>query len=189
MNLKIKKLISVKSTNDVAIRYIKKNNLKPSIILAKIQTNGKGTMGKKWVSKKGNIFMSIFFLINEKKITFDQFSILNPHIIKQILKKYTNQKIKVKLPNDLFIKNKKLCGILQEVINFKNKKYLIIGIGINSLSSPLSNTFKATSLVENSNLTIKNKDIINDIKKAYEKILSDINKYKVNNLMKYICEK
>jgi BirA family transcriptional regulator, biotin operon repressor / biotin---[acetyl-CoA-carboxylase] ligase len=189
MKFKIKYFTSVRSTNDEAIKYIKKNNLNPTIILAKIQTNGKGTMGKKWVSRKGNIFMSIYFMIDEKKIKFEQFSILNPYIIKKILKKYTDQKIKIKLPNDILIKSKKLCGILQEVISFKNKKYLIIGIGINSVVRPLSNNFNATSLLKNSNFAIKNKDIVNDIKKAYEKILSGISRHKIKNLMKYICEK
>ena len=71
MKFKIKYFTSVRSTNDEAIKYIKKNNLNPTIILAKIQTNGKGTMGKKWVSRKGNIFMSIYFMIDEKKIKFE----------------------------------------------------------------------------------------------------------------------
>jgi len=176
MKLRIEKLNTVKSTNDEAIKKIRKKYLKPTIISAEIQTNGKGTMGKKWLSKKGNIFISIFFRINEKKINYKQFSILNPYIVKNTLKKYIKQKIKIKLPNDLFIKSKKFCGILQEVISLKDKKYLIIGIGINSLTVPLSKNFNATSLVENSDQVIKNEDIISDIKKAYEKILSDINK-------------
>ena len=176
MKLRIEKLNTVKSTNDEAIKKIRKKYLKPTIISAEIQTNGKGTMGKKWLSKKGNIFISIFFRINEKKINYKQFSILNPYIVKNTLKKYIKQKIKIKLPNDLFIKSKKFCGILQEVISLKDKKYLIIGIGINSLTVPLSKNFNATSLVENSDQVIKNEDIISDIKKAYEKIISDINK-------------
>ena len=176
MKLRIEKLNTVKSTNDEAIKKIRKKYLKPTIISAEIQTNGKGTMGKKWLSKKGNIFIFIFFRINEKKINYKQFSILNPYIVKNTLKKNIKQKIKIKLPNDLFIKSKKFCGILQEVISLKDKKYLIIGIGINSLTVPLSKNFNATSLVENSDQVIKNEDIISDIKKAYEKILSDINK-------------
>ena len=176
MKLRREKLNTVKSTNDEAIKKISKKYLKPTIISAEIQTNGKGTMGKKWLSKKGNIFISIFFRINEKKINYQRFSILNPYIVRNTLKKYIKQKIKIKLPNDLFIKSKKFCGILQEVISLKDKKYLIIGIGINSLTVPLSKNFNATSLVENSDQVIKNEDIISDIKKAYEKILSDINK-------------
>ena len=39
-------------------------------------------MGKKWISQKGNLFISIFFEINQKKINFKQFAILNAFILK-----------------------------------------------------------------------------------------------------------
>ena len=32
------------------------------------QTNGRGTVGKKWVSKKGNLFISLFFKFDQKKL-------------------------------------------------------------------------------------------------------------------------
>ena len=59
MKLKLIKLNSVKSTNDEAIKLIKKNKLSPCLITAKRQTRGRGTMGKKWISEKGNLFGSI----------------------------------------------------------------------------------------------------------------------------------
>ena len=67
MKLRSLKFKSVKSTNDIAIRLIKKNNIRPSIILSETQTKGRGTMGKKWISKKGNLFLSIFFDMTKKK--------------------------------------------------------------------------------------------------------------------------
>ena len=59
MRLKILKLGIVKSTNNEAVKLIKKNSLTPSLIDTNNQTNGKGTRGKKWVSKKGKLFISI----------------------------------------------------------------------------------------------------------------------------------
>ena len=44
-------------------------------------------MGKKWVSQKGNLFLSIFFDISEKKIDFKKFAILNAYLLKRILAK------------------------------------------------------------------------------------------------------
>ena len=67
---------------------------------------------------------------------FKQFSVINPHIIKRILNKYSNVEVKIKWPNDLFIKSKKVCGILQEIIKLENKSFLIIGIGINTKKNP-----------------------------------------------------
>ena len=64
MKLKIIKFKSVKSTNDVAIKLIKKQNHSCGLIISDAQTKGRGTMGKKWISKKGNIFISTFFKVN-----------------------------------------------------------------------------------------------------------------------------
>ena len=61
MKIKLLKFKSVKSTNNVALRLIRKNNTKPTIITSERQTKGRGTMGKRWVSQKGNLFFSIFF--------------------------------------------------------------------------------------------------------------------------------
>ena len=53
MKIRLLKFKSVKSTNNVALRLIKKKNLAPVIIISERQTEGRGTMGNKWVSKKG----------------------------------------------------------------------------------------------------------------------------------------
>ena len=107
MKLKLLKFKSVKSTNDVALRLIKKRYYRPTIISSEKQTNGRGTMGKKWISKKGNLFLTIFFELNQKKIDFKKFAILNAYLIKAILVKNFSNKIKIKWPNDLLIEKKK----------------------------------------------------------------------------------
>ena len=114
MKLKKIKLKSVSSTNDVAINLIKNNCLKPSIIIADEQTKGRGTMGKKWISKKGNLFISIYFEIDALKLNFDKFAILNPYIIRKIISKYSKYKINIKWPNDLFINKKKSVGFYKK---------------------------------------------------------------------------
>ena len=107
MKLRSLKFKSVKSTNDIALMLIKKDNIKPSIILSERQTKGRGTMGKKWISKKGNLFLSIFFDMSKKKIDFKKFAIINAYLLKSILAKKFSSKIKIKWPNDLLFKKKK----------------------------------------------------------------------------------
>ena len=120
------------STNDMAINLIKGNEINNGCIWAEIQTNGRGTHGKKWISKKGNFFTTIFFNLKNNFPPFDEFSIINPVIISKVIKNlYKEHKISVKWPNDIFINGKKVCGILQELITHNNKKFLIIGVGIN----------------------------------------------------------
>ena len=89
MKLKLIKFQKVKSTNDEAIKIIKSKSNKEGIVISSLQTNGKGTMGKKWISIKGNLFVSIFFEIKKNMPNFKEFSLINPIIIKNILKRYS----------------------------------------------------------------------------------------------------
>ncbi len=182
MKFKLIKMNSVTSTNDQAIKLIRKNKVKPCIIVAKKQSKGRGTMGKKWTSRKGNLFMSLFFEFNLRKIKPNGFSSINPYIIRNILSKYSIYKIIIKWPNDLLVKNRKLCGILQEVIEYKNRKFLIIGIGINTKVSPKVANLRTISLLSCSNHIIKNNEILIKIKLAYEKIISGLRKGKISYL-------
>ena len=50
MKIKIKNYKKVKSTNDVAMKLIKRNILEPTLITTEKQTNGRGRIGKKWIS-------------------------------------------------------------------------------------------------------------------------------------------
>ena len=184
MRLKIIKFKSVKSTNDTAIKLIKSNKYHLGLITAVSQSKGRGTMGKQWISHKGNIFISIFFKVNLIKIKIENYLIINAKIIKKILHEYTKKIIKIKKPNDLLIDGKKICGILQEVITHKKEKYLITGIGINTKISPINGDFKCTSLKINSNTRINNEIIINTIKKNYDKLIYDLNNHNSLYIMK-----
>ena len=84
----------VKSTNDVSLRKIKLKK-KQGIIISNKQTMGRGRYGKKWISIKGNLFMSIFYKINNntklKNITKK-----NCKIIKRAIAKFINKKLQLK---------------------------------------------------------------------------------------------
>ena len=123
MKLRSLKFKSVKSTNDIALMLIKKDNIKPSIILSERQTKGRGTMGKKWVSQKGNLFLSIFFDMSEKKIDFKKFAILNAYLLKSILVKKFSNKIKIKWPNDLLFKKKKSVEFYKRLLLMQGKNF------------------------------------------------------------------
>ena len=141
-------------------------------------------MGKKWISQKGNLFISIFFEINQKKINFKQFAILNAFLLRKLLSKFISKKIKIKWPNDLLYNKEKICGILQEVISYNQKKYLIVGIGLNTNIAPKNKSFSSTSLKNIINQKIDNKKILKNIKNIYEKFLIEIKKFSFNELKK-----
>ena len=123
MKLRSLKFKSVKSTNDIALMLIKRDNIKPSIILSERQTKGRGTMGKKWISKKGNLFLSIFFDMSKKKIDFKKFAVLNAYLLKSILAKKFSNEIKIKWPNDLLFKKKKFVEFYKRLLLMKEKNF------------------------------------------------------------------
>ena len=92
MKIKLKKYNKVRSTNDIALKLIKKNITDPTLIVTKKQTNGRGRAGKKWVSNKGNLFISLFFKFDQRKINFKQFAILNAFLLKKVVSKVISKK-------------------------------------------------------------------------------------------------
>tara|TARA_Y100000590_G_scaffold469990_1_gene661166 strand:- start:1776 stop:2297 length:522 start_codon:yes stop_codon:yes gene_type:complete len=169
MSLKNYKYKNVNSTNDLAIKKIKKGFLK-GIVIADKQKKGRGRYRNKWITMKGNLFMTVFFE-TKKKITIEKITFKNCLIIKEVLKKYIKEKIKIKPPNDLIIDGKKISGILQEIIEKDSKKFLIIGIGINIINSPKISNYPTTSLSEYTSKIISKTAVCKEIKKLYEKNL------------------
>ena len=169
MKIKIKKYKIIKSTNDIALKLIKQNVSVPTLVTTEKQTHGRGRVGKKWVSKKGNLFISLFFKFDQRKINFKQFATLNAFLLKKVISKIIPKKIKIKWPNDLLINKKKFCGILQEVIKFDNYYYLIVGIGLNTNIEPQNKSFESTSLKNILNKDINNLKILKNIIFEYEK--------------------
>ena len=184
MKIKLIKFKSVKSTNDIAIKLIRKEKVQPTLIFSETQTKGRGTMGKKWISQKGNLFISIFFEIDQKRINFKQFAILNAFLLRKLLSKFISKKIKIKWHNDLLYKKEKISGILQEVITYNQKNYLIVGIGVNTNIVPKNKSFSSTSLKNIIDRKIDNKKILKNIKNNYEKFLIEIKKLSYKKLKK-----
>ena len=119
------------STNDEAKLLSKEIENRRILITAETQTKGRGRLGRNWISKKGNLFMSQVF-IPEIKIS-DLVFISSLCVSGTIVKFASNLKVNIKWPNDVLINGKKFCGILIE----KENDAVIIGIGINLTNSPL----------------------------------------------------
>ena len=186
MKFKVYNYKQVTSTNDVALDFIKEKKIYSGCINAISQTNGRGTRGKKWISKEGNLFISLFFNLKNNFPPFNEFTIINPIIIYNVIKKICNEhKISVKWPNDIFFNGKKVCGILQEVISHKDKKFLIIGVGINITSNPnINEKYKATNIFDETNKKFKINELLNLIISSYENFFINLDKYSYTNYKK-----
>ena len=176
MKFKIFRFKKVESTNNSAIRIIKNSNTDYGMIIANEQKNGRGQYGKKWISYKGNLFVSFFYKFDNLTISIKQITNINCLLVKKLLSMYYKKKIIFKKPNDLLINKKKICGILQENISKINKRYLIVGIGINLIKNPNLRNYPTTNLRE----LLKKKVSKNKIEKQIKKIFE----IKINQLYK-----
>ena len=178
MKLKKFKFKKVKSTNNTALRIIKKTNYTLGMVVAQSQIKGRGQYGKKWISSKGNLFVSFFNELNQKNLSINTITKINCLLVKKLLSKFTSKKISYKKPNDLLIDKKKISGILQEIILLKDKKFLITGIGINIIKNPNIRNYPATNLQEVTKKSISKFKVENKLKQIFEKNLSKFYKIK-----------
>ena len=122
----------VGSTNDLCRAECKKN-LKPTLITADKQTDGRGRNQKKWESPKGNISLSYGFFCEKLNPALSLLAGLKTTIA---IEKVFGKSIKLKWPNDLIYESKKIGGILVETENFEDKFLVVLGIGINLKVNP-----------------------------------------------------
>jgi BirA family biotin operon repressor/biotin-[acetyl-CoA-carboxylase] ligase len=102
------------------------------VVLAKEQTGGYGRKGNFWHSPKGGLYFSV--ILPKTKIEDLQIlTILAAFCVAKILKEDFKLEPFIKLPNDVYVNGKKICGILTEnMVLGKEVKNSIIGIGLNT---------------------------------------------------------
>ena len=161
MIYKIFNFKKVNSTNDIAIKKVKRGFTR-GLVQAEFQKKGRGQRGKKWISYKGNLFITIFFKIN-KKTSLKNITFKNCNKIKKVISKLIKKKLIIIKPNDLLLNNKKICGILQETVVHKNSLFLIVGIGINLIKSPKIINYPTTNIFDELGINVSKKLIIKHI--------------------------
>jgi BirA family biotin operon repressor/biotin-[acetyl-CoA-carboxylase] ligase len=181
MKFKVFRFKKVNSTNNTAIRIIKISKFDYGMIISETQNSGRGQYGKKWISYKGNLFVSFFYKLENLTLSLSQLTKINCLLVKKLLSLYYKKKIIFKKPNDLLIDKKKICGILQETISKLNRRYLIVGIGINLRKNPKIKNYPTTNLYDLINKNVQKKKIENELKKIFETKLTKFYKSKKIN--------
>ena len=129
---KMKRIIleEVDSTNE----YLKRNidTLKnQTIVMAKHQTKGKGRNGHLWENPKdNNLMVSILYKDFNNIQDVWKMTIIASCSVVGLLDRY-NIKAKIKWPNDIYVGDNKICGILVESVIEESLQGVIVGIGLN----------------------------------------------------------
>ncbi len=125
---------SLESTQSHLIEELKGGRLKaPVCIGASMQTHGRGSRGNSWIGEKGNHFFS--FAVERSSLPEDlkleSSSIYFAYLMKELLASL-NSKVWLKWPNDFYLEEKKIGGVITNLI----ADTLVCGIGINLVSAP-----------------------------------------------------
>ncbi len=143
------------------------------LITTDLQTKGRGQAGNTWESEKGkNLLMSLRFfpthLLAKEQFLISQVIALS---VADALTKYVKQGISIKWPNDIYYKNKKICGILIEhKLSGTHILSCTVGIGINinqkNFSETLPNPISLTHILEKE---IDRSAVLKTLIQAFEK--------------------
>lgn len=149
-----------------------------TVIIADIQTNGKGTHGRVWYKKsEKDIAFSLKVNVNCDVKRLQNITIDIAKIIVDEFKDLYNIELDIKMPNDIVINGKKVGGILTETrIIGRNVKEMVIGIGINLHKQKFTEDLKdiATSIENEYNTKINRLKIISEFCNRFEKLLLNI---------------
>ena len=121
----------IDSTN----RYAKELEKDKTIVISDTQSNGRGRLGRDFLSSKGKgIYMSILLKYDEKMLDPTLFTCYTGTVVSKVFEHLLGLNPGIKWVNDIFIKGKKVCGILTEAsYGLENGvlDYAVVGVGIN----------------------------------------------------------
>lgn len=125
-------LEQVDSTNRWVCDRLNSKPDKMIICTADSQSGGKGRQGRHWISPaSGNIYLSFSSALENSSTDISSLSLVAGMAIIRVLTAMGIMGLGIKWPNDILLHGEKLAGVLIEVKIVGEKKYLVIGAGIN----------------------------------------------------------
>ena len=169
----------VTSTNDVAKELAIIGAKEGTIVIAETQSRGKGRQGREWVSPEGGIWFSL--ILRPKVCPEDalKLTLMTAAVVAKVVSDMFMLKAEIKLPNDIVINGRKVCGILTETrTKGKMVEFVVIGVGINANinldSFPEHLRKSVTSLREELKEDINRKrflcSLLEELEQCYERV-------------------
>lgn len=164
---------TIESTNKTAKEIAQQEDKEGTVIISEEQTEGRGRLGRNWISPKGKgIWMSIVIKPNIAPTDASKVTQLTAAAVYSALNEMGIE-TQIKWPNDIILNEKKVCGILTEMSSeMMQINYMVVGIGINvNLNSediPEDIREKATSLKIEIEKKVDRKKLIGKILNKFE---------------------
>ncbi|AHM76208.1 bifunctional biotin--[acetyl-CoA-carboxylase] ligase/biotin operon repressor BirA [Yersinia hibernica] len=139
--------------------------------VAEYQQAGRGRRGRQWRSPFGaNLYLSMYWRLEQGPAAAMGLSLVVGIVMAEVLHKLGAEQVRVKWPNDLYLNDKKLAGILVELTGKTgDAAQLVIGAGIN-----LSMRESATNVINQDWINLQEAGVIIDRNKLAAEILSEL---------------
>lgn len=175
---------TVGSTNDVAKKLCEDG--KAYLVVANSQTNGRGRQGKSFFSPADSgLYFSLTVNTNKPDFSFTGVTCAVSVAVTRAIEKLTDLHTRIKWVNDIYIDNKKVCGILVQAVTENGRiSRLIIGVGINISTADFPEEIKgiAGALNKNIDRSILTAEIVNNIRELIkEKPCNYLDEYKAKS--------
>lgn len=127
-------LDAVDSTNTYAKSIADNGGIHGTLVVAGMQTVGKGRRGRTWVSPKDTgIWMTLILKPDMKPVGASMLTLVAGLAVARAITQETGEECQIKWPNDIVMNGRKVCGILTEMsTEFDYINHVVVGIGINA---------------------------------------------------------
>ena len=124
---------NIDSTNKYARELTENGSASGAVVLAEQQSAGRGRRGKNWVSPfAANIYLSMVWDFEQGAQALEGLSLAIGVAVKRVLTAQGIDAVKLKWPNDIYVEQRKLGGILLEMVGDPaGQCTVIVGIGLN----------------------------------------------------------
>ena len=140
---------TIDSTNEQCRQEARMGAPHGTLIVADMQTAGKGRRGRRWESPAGaNIYFSLLLRPELSVNNVSMLTLVMAHSVCCAIRSKTGLECGIKWPNDIVVDGRKVCGILTELEMQKSAYAVIVGVGVNVMHQDFEEelAIKATSL-------------------------------------------
>ena len=125
--------MSLESTNQTLLHLQQHQSIHGKVVLAEVQTAGRGRLGRQWQSPFGqNIALSLGWNFSGGAAALEGLSLIVGLALKQALSDLGVKGVELKWPNDVLVQGKKLAGILLEMRgDATGPCQVVMGVGLN----------------------------------------------------------
>jgi BirA family transcriptional regulator, biotin operon repressor / biotin---[acetyl-CoA-carboxylase] ligase len=124
-------LSEVASTNTLAMEMAADGTPEGTVVIAETQTNGKGRLGRTWVSPKGNLYLSVVLRPNIPIYKAPLITLTGAVAVASAIRTTCGLEAGIKWPNDILISGKKVSGLLTEMSAEQDRiRHIVLGIGV-----------------------------------------------------------